>query len=225
MKIQINGTTDERDQLWTVYVLKDTVTNEIEFVGHCKLNDVIKTPDVRGVPGFDIKRFYALEVISVHNSASHARVEAARLIKQLNVPKLNRTSSMTRHCPIECVETGQQWRNATECVQTQGITQSALSNHLNNKPGYLTVRGLTYRRLIPTAPDLRHEPVEELVHPWVATADPATLKVEVWQGKSQSKNVIAEGNEKDVKFKAYMWIIENSTTDHAAAFAADNGVY
>ncbi len=225
MKININATTTERDMIWSVYTMTDPTTQEIEFVGHCKLVDVLKTPDVRGIPQFNPNRFYALEVISIHKNGAEAAREASIVAAKLNRPKLNQSMALTRHCPIECVETGQQWQNATEVCRQQGIAQSALSNHLNNKPGYVTVRGLTYRRVPLKKSDLRREAEKMPILPWVATADPVTLKVEVWQGISQSKNVIATGDERNVKFQAYMWIVNNSTIDHAATFAADYGVY
>jgi hypothetical protein len=225
MKIEIDATMNERDQLWSVYTMTDPTIGEIIFVGHCKLSDVLKTPDVRGIPQFDPNRLHMLEVISIHRTAAEARVVSSKLITQLNRPKLNQSMALTRHCPIECVETGQRWQNATEVCRQQGVHSSALSNHLNNKPGYKTVSGLTYRRVQFAKPDLRRHAEEMSILPWVATADPETLKVEVWQGISNSKNVIASGDEKTVKFQAYMWLVNNSTTDHAAAFAADHGVY
>lgn len=225
MKIQITNSLNEIDICYVVYVMIDPTTNEIEFVGHCKLVDIFKTPDVRGVPGFDKNKQYRIEYISAHNNAVSARYEASRYMNQVGRPKLNVAISTTRHCMIECVETGERWQNAAQCASQQGINGSALSNHLNNKPGFVKVRGLTYRRIPLARPDLRRQEEAPHIHPWVATADPVTLKVEVWQGESQSRNVIATGDEKNVKFKAYMWIVNNSTPDHASTFAADHGVY
>ncbi len=46
---------------------------------------------------------------------------------------------------VVCDLTGQQYASAKECAAAEGIAQSSLSNHLNNLPGYSTVRGKTYR--------------------------------------------------------------------------------
>lgn len=222
MKINIKATMNEIDQLWSVYTM---TADEIEFVGHCKLVDVLKTPDVRGIPQFERGKQYQIEVTSVHNNAAEARIAASKLTTQLNRPKLNQSMALTRHCPIQCVETGQQWDSATDCVKQQGIKGSALSNHLNNKPGHRTIRGLTYRRVPLNRPDLHRNEEYDPTPKWFSTGDPMTGEIELSQTPDRSKNVIASGDYSAVKFKTYMWMQENSTPQQIARFVTDYGMY
>lgn len=41
---------------------------------------------------------------------------------------------------------GKTYENATQAAAQNGITQPAMSNHLNGKPGYGTIHGMTFRR-------------------------------------------------------------------------------
>jgi hypothetical protein len=52
-----------------------------------------------------------------------------------------------RNCPIRCVETGAQYRNASEAAQANGIAPGNMSYHLSGKAGYKTVKGLTFVRV------------------------------------------------------------------------------
>lgn len=146
-KISLFGTTNENDQRYAVYNLHDAATLEIVYVGFCKLTDVLKTPDIRGIPQFDPNKPHVIDVQSVYNTAAEATHAASKLAAQHNRPILNRLSTMQRHLPIECVETGQRWPSAAECARQQGINPGNLANHLNNRAGFRSVRGLTYRRV------------------------------------------------------------------------------
>lgn len=221
MKINIKASMNEIDGIWAVYTM---AAEEIEFVGHCKLVDVLKTPDVRGVPQFERGKQYTIELTSIHRNAAEARVQASQLTTQLNRPKLNQSMATTRHCPIECVETGQQWNTATECVKEQGIAQSALSNHLNNRPGYTSIKGLTYRRVPLARPDLHRLEEYDPTPQWVAIGDPMTGETNISQSPSQSKNVIVRGERMAVIYATYAWMRENSTPPQLVKFVADYGV-
>lgn len=225
MKIQMEMSKNEIDLCWCVYTLTDPVSKEVVFVGHCKLVDVIKTPDLRGIPGFEPGRLYSLEVIKIHNNASTAKYDASRLTTQLNRPRLNQLMATARHCQIECVETGQRWSNATDCANAQGITQSALSNHLNNKPGFVTIRGLTYRRVPLARPNLdqRFEPPP--VPAWYAIGNPQTLYWDVSQTPTRSQYLIASGEEMPVRKKMLEWLKTYAPRHIADAFQNNYGVF
>jgi len=49
--------------------------------------------------------------------------------------------------PIRCVTEDKSFENATECAKFYAISNSTLSNHLNKRPGYVTIRGLTFERI------------------------------------------------------------------------------
>lgn len=48
---------------------------------------------------------------------------------------------------VICNETGETFPNANACAKAHEIANSALINHLNNKPGHRSVKGRTYRRV------------------------------------------------------------------------------
>lgn len=223
INIQLKIAMNQADEFWAVYSLQDE--NNVVFIGNCNFTDVLKMPDVRGIPQFDPNKQYTLQVISVHHTAAEAKVAASKLTTQHNRPVLNQSAAMKRHCAVKCVETGKIYYNATECANQNGIKQSALSNHLNNKPGYRTVKGNTYVRVVPPKPDLTAPPSPPPALPWIAIAEPGCQKPTISQGYSKSKYVIARGEYKNVAAACHKWLLDNSTSDAASAWAADYGLY
>lgn len=136
IKTSIIGQPNEISKQWAVYTLQDSATFQIVHVGHIRLTQLLTMADARDNPRVDFDRLYIMDVISIEENSGMALRAALAKIRDLNLaihPK-------PRSTVIQCVTTGETFQSATEVVIRHGVTQSALSNHLNNKPGFNTVK-------------------------------------------------------------------------------------
>lgn len=145
--IIINGTPSSFGKTWVCYTLRDGQTAEVMYNGHCRLTELFAMPDARANILFDEcfppDRPLLLCMVSEHPDRAHAALAA----RNLPAGRMNRADGMRRHAMIECVETGEKWHSAMDACRAHGLPQPALSNHLNGKPGYNSVKGRTYRRV------------------------------------------------------------------------------
>lgn len=151
--ITISSTPTMVGKQWVVYSLYDGRTAVIKYIGCCRLTDVFKIPDARANMTFD-DHFkpdtpFMLHIISGFDNRAGAIAAQSKAISQYKRPVMNRYSAMTRHAFIKCVTTGEVFSNAQECCREHSLSQPALSNHLNGRPGYNAVKGRQYIRITP----------------------------------------------------------------------------
>lgn len=145
MKTSIVGQPNEISKQWAVYTLQDAGSFEIVHVGHIRLSILLTMADARDNPRVDFSRLYIMNVIGIEENPGLALRAALAKIRELNLP----IHPKPRSSIVYCVTTGEKFNSLTEVVRAHGVTQSALSNHLNNKPGFNTVKGKVYKKMIP----------------------------------------------------------------------------
>lgn len=123
------------------------------YIGVCKLSEVMRLPDAWRNTKFQELRDEHTIMINIMETCSnetelHARRSA--MVKQFR-PLANITgySNVNSRAVITCIEgpqAGVTYRNQTEAAQRNGLSQGAISNHLNGVPGYEIVRGCRFIR-------------------------------------------------------------------------------
>jgi len=137
-------------RLYCVYEHHDADDNLL-YIGVCKLIEVFSFPDARQNSEW-IKRFPADSVviikitmtspdINVCNNARHRQMLSLRPI--CNVLGFSYVGMKLK---IICNETGEEFESVSEAARAHNLTQSHLSNHLNQKAGHRSVKGRTYRK-------------------------------------------------------------------------------
>jgi len=152
---QINVITNNFRKLskdWAVYYIMDGLTAKVEFVGLCVLSQLFAAPDISSNPMFDQKfpdgHPVILQVSSIFKTKAEALKHQSELIRQYNLYKVMAQGRFMRTAPIICNETEEEFKTLAEAAARHGISASNLSNHLNHKPGFNTIRNKTYRRKV-----------------------------------------------------------------------------
>ena len=143
-KIQTVIPLNEFRNKWVVYRIMTIIRTE--YVGMCKLTQIFATPDARAVSGLDMDMDYMLEVTDMFSSKAEAMHRRSQRYREFGPPVRGRTN--TSGVAIECVETGERFRTISEAATAHGVSASALSNHLRDKPGFVSVKGKRYRRAV-----------------------------------------------------------------------------
>jgi hypothetical protein len=132
---------------WATYVVREARDASVIYVGHCPLSHFFDLPDLRRNHAFDRAMPIIVGIDSVHPNRADAEKRRAQLVTHHSRPRLNSAEAMKRHLGVKCVTTGETFLTAAQCAAAHRITASALSNHLNNKVGFLTVGGNVYERV------------------------------------------------------------------------------
>lgn len=129
---------------WAVYSVRDAATAKIIHIGYERLTSLFTISDTRSNPDVKPDDTIIMIVTDICSNRGEAmRQHSIRL----------RAEGMTqrpihRVCGVECITTGEIFSSASEVVRQHGVNQSALSNHLNNKSGFRSVKGKIYRKLV-----------------------------------------------------------------------------
>ena len=140
--LRMKTTVDELKKAWCVYVVYDGKTAKIKQAGYGMLRDIFHMRI-----DFDPDEPFILSVNELYDNKKEALHGYYKFLNGHGVPNGGLMSRKARNVAIECIETGETWGNAKECVKACGMSQSALSNHLNGKAGYKHVKNLTYKRM------------------------------------------------------------------------------
>lgn len=139
-------------QKWGVYHIRDTVTQVVIFVGMCQMNQLFNIPDAKNNGEFrrqfPADRSASLNVVNVFNTKTEAHNYYCVEVKHHNMYKMLATGNNMRSVPIICNETGEQFQTIVEAARAHNIAPGHLSNHLNLKIGFKTLKKKTYRRAI-----------------------------------------------------------------------------
>lgn len=123
--------------------------NAVVYIGYSLLRNfftfrtLINNPIWREYIG---ERKFTIILLSNHTAEQNARIEMRNAIGQYK-PIINMDKRFyLNQGRVTCNETGTIYRNASEACLALGLPTSAMSNHLNGKPGHRTIKGLTFRR-------------------------------------------------------------------------------
>lgn len=90
----------------------------------------------------------SIEFLHFGRAGDRTQMNAVKTqLLNIHKPPANLDKSRIGPMVILCNETGATWRTIAECAQSTGASMSALSNHLNQRPGFKTVKGLTFQRI------------------------------------------------------------------------------
>ena len=141
----------EKDHCVYFHTLVTSNGPRVMYVGICKLREVMAFPDARA--NSEWKKYFTPEtrvfmhIVFTSPDINECYNHRYKLIKE-HQPYCNMYGhSGIVSSRIACVETGQEFNTAAEACRTLGLNSSALSNHLNGKPGFKTVKGKTFTRL------------------------------------------------------------------------------
>lgn len=127
---------------WVVYFLLTVLRPEIQFVGACRLEDVYKFPGYKG----DSDTVFNVMFDSLHDSKIEADKRQVELIKTYGLAAKMAANNFVM---VECIETGERWKNAHQAAIAHDIDHGALKRHLARRPGYKSVKSRTYRNVTP----------------------------------------------------------------------------
>lgn len=152
--IGITLTIEHHREHQCLYVQKLMPSGEIFYLGICKLSDVYRCPDAyrntywrKTINDNTLIQTTVISTSSEYGSLYNQLNEYVKLWKPIANLKGYQQSSLPS--VITCVEgdnAGQTYQTQQRCAEANGITQPALSNHLNGRPGYDTVRGMKFKR-------------------------------------------------------------------------------
>lgn len=140
------------NQAYCVYEHR-TIEEKIIFIGVTLLVDVFTFKDARNnsewVKMMKADTYICCNVLAISENERECWEMQRRLVRE-HQPHCNMRGFYSRHglLPIVCDQTGERFRTITEVVRAHGVSASALSNHLNNKPGFRSVKNRTYHREI-----------------------------------------------------------------------------
>jgi hypothetical protein len=143
----------ELGRLWCLYHHHD-VDDVLTYIGVCKLVELFQCTDARQNSEW-IKRFgdnqalvIKLQLTSIDEvQCNNQRFRQVQELKPVcNMIGYNMYGARMK---IVCNETREEFGSIAEAARRHTLSQSALSNHLNNKPGHKSVKGKTYRKVTP----------------------------------------------------------------------------
>ncbi|RUW55586.1 hypothetical protein EOA32_00780 [Mesorhizobium sp. M1A.F.Ca.ET.072.01.1.1] len=142
--------THELGKLWCLYHHHDA-TDQLAYIGVCKLLDLFQCPDARQNSEW-IRLFGANEGIIVKLQLTSLDEVTVNNLRFRQVQELKPVCNMVgfsyagAKMRIICNETGEEFESISHAARVHCLSQSALSNHLNQKPGHKSVKGKTYRK-------------------------------------------------------------------------------
>lgn len=140
----------EINDKWVTYLLYDK-NHKLQHIGISQLIKLFSLADAKRNPAF-FKYFpsdqeLTLSVFELFNNRAEAIKAQSELIRKYNLPDMMKQAG-NKHLPIKCNETGEIFKSVQDVCFAHGVTASAVSQHLNNTPGFRTVKNRTYTRFI-----------------------------------------------------------------------------
>lgn len=117
------------------------------YVNYSPASDILRLEGLLDNPRFDRTKNITIGVVSSHSDEVSASVAYQNELS-IFYPEYNKMRVLFRGSAIECVETGERFRNQSECAEKHNIRQGNLSKHLRNLPGCKHIKGRTYRRVL-----------------------------------------------------------------------------
>lgn len=154
MELSIKPTNNNDYYLYTVKNDAGTIL----YAGVDKICDIVTFKTLLPNPLFVASEYYNIDIFKGHSKYFIAYNMISKLIHDLcgdKMPPLNITQHYNRHSNVICNDTGIIYRNASEACKALGIQSPRMSNHLSNKPGHKTIKGLTFRYYVASGAQAR----------------------------------------------------------------------
>lgn len=120
------------------------------YYGYCKLEHVLNTKQFEtGVEWYntviETGGQIIISILSLHNSEQSAA--DAKNAKLMTYTPASQGDSFRGRGFIRCIDTGMYFSTAGAAARYNDMTSATMSNHLNGRAGYDTVRGLRFERV------------------------------------------------------------------------------
>lgn len=152
MKLYLSGNMSDSYWVYAISTVRLTGEKELKFMWCDKMTDIVNFKTLKKCFDYDPNLTYEIEFLARTNNRIEGDNKLNNLIR-LNgkTPPYNlRMVTYGNRMRILCIDTGVIYQNAQEIIRQLGLNQSVLSNHLNRRPGYRTVKG--YRFIYTDAP-------------------------------------------------------------------------
>ncbi|QWY83186.1 hypothetical protein [Rhizobium phage RHph_X2_24] len=140
---------------YAVYMHEDAIENRVLYIGVTRLDELFTFNDAlcNSMWSDTVDRpeivNLSVRVVALTEDEREAIMEQRRLIAEhrpfCNVKGYWVAPSRQK---ILCIETGEIFNSISDVEKAHGISRSAMSNHLNGKTGFKSVRGRTYKRTV-----------------------------------------------------------------------------
>ena len=141
--IKITGKFKELNEYVVYVIYSKAKPNEALFVGGASVSTVLEMREFRRTAGFNYNDEYEVVIIESFSTLEEAIVSAGTY-RIMYSPTYSFTTGKSA---VKCIETGEMYKSGYAAAKAMGLSWSALSNHLNNKPGFKTVKGFTFVRV------------------------------------------------------------------------------
>lgn len=130
---------------FATFTIRDATTAKVIYIGMSRTSHILALTDAKAA-GLTEDRNVIVTINNLYNTEREANNARAAMIQSDGMPELNRNTVLSRHSPIECITTGETFDSAASAALAHNINPAALSQHLNNRTGYNSVKGKIYRR-------------------------------------------------------------------------------
>ena len=142
---------DFTNKYW-VYAVHTADDREPKFIWYDRLCDIITQSSLKRTEDYDPNVLYEFKILKCCDSKLKAEMSLNEIIDMNGkTPPYNlRFYTYNNKYRIACIETGDVYNNASEACRLLKLPMSAMSNHLQRKPGFKQVKGLRF--IYTTAP-------------------------------------------------------------------------
>lgn len=143
MQISITPTDNNK---YYVYIVKDQ-DGGILYINADKIINIVSFKQLLPDPRFNTSGIYDLDILTAHQQYFDALNTVNQLIKDLcphRIPPFNLSQHYNRNANVICNTTGVIYRNASTACRALDIHSPRMSNHLRQKAGHKTIKGLTF---------------------------------------------------------------------------------
>lgn len=147
--LKITTNLSELPDQYVVYSLSDA--EGVKYIGVCKFVEMPVISDARSNTLFPTcfpeGKIATLEMVWSNPKKHECLIQAARLV-EIYKPIMNLKGFVHTEntAPITCNETGEVFQTIADVCMSHNISAGNLSQHLNHKPGFKSIKGKTYRR-------------------------------------------------------------------------------
>jgi hypothetical protein len=153
MQIEIDvNTVDDLHCVYTHSMKMEDGSTDTFYIGVVTLKNVMEFPDARrNTLWRQITRRYRKFTMKIEYTGNYQDCKAFGdvLIVARN-PACNQhgiAPESIRGTPVRCLANGQEYLNARDAAYQNNISISAMSNHLNGRPGYERIHGKVFERI------------------------------------------------------------------------------
>lgn len=133
---------------WYWIYTVESIENGLEFIGYGKIRDIVDLRPILKSEYYRQDRTYVytlIEAVRDNVQAINKMNKWLKLLSPNDLPRMNKKwiyNYVGRK--VRCNETGDVFETCVDACRRYGLSASALSNHLNRRKGFRTVKGKTF---------------------------------------------------------------------------------